>query len=86
MLTFFTGFLEFLESVDHWRSNAINLQGEVQRLQTESQKSQAEIRQLELKLKNARHLLDLEKGKRMNVDKEKNDLVCFIIARNYFIC
>ncbi|CAL4159838.1 unnamed protein product, partial [Meganyctiphanes norvegica] len=69
-------FLEFLESVQSFNAQAKvqHLQEDIQRLQKETLKGQAEIRTLELKLKNARHLLDLEKAKRNNTEKEKNDL------------
>ncbi|XP_068224481.1 rac GTPase-activating protein 1-like isoform X2 [Palaemon carinicauda] len=67
-------FVEFLdcEEADIIRSK--NLGAEAVRLQEELLKAQKEIKTLELKLKNARLLLDQEKQERIYVEREKNDM------------
>ncbi|XP_042207186.1 rac GTPase-activating protein 1-like isoform X2 [Homarus americanus] len=67
-------FLEFVESEEEYHKRNYNLEAEVRRLQDQSMGQQKEIKTLEMKLKNARHLLDLEKARRISVENEKNDL------------
>lgn len=67
-------FLEFVESVSYWKSQAMGLQLEVKRLQETQVQSQKEIQTLDMKLRNARHLLDAERAKKHASEKEKDDL------------
>ncbi|CAL4131689.1 unnamed protein product, partial [Meganyctiphanes norvegica] len=73
-------FFEFVESVDVWRSRAMKLQLEVNRLQETQMQSQKEIHTLDMKLVNARHLLDVERAKKHAVEKEKDDLAQQIVT------
>lgn len=56
------------------------LEAEVHRLQGKAEEGQKQIRSLEMKLKNARHLLDVEKSRRISAENEKVDLVSSHIA------
>ncbi|XP_045126331.1 rac GTPase-activating protein 1-like isoform X3 [Portunus trituberculatus] len=67
-------FLEFTEGVEGQQREWQGLAGEVQRLQEQVNQSQKTIKNLEMKLKNARHLLDLEKGRRIAAENEKRDM------------
>ncbi|XP_069957959.1 rac GTPase-activating protein 1 isoform X3 [Cherax quadricarinatus] len=67
-------FLEFVEGQEQYHIHIKNLEAEVQRLQQQTLQHQKEIKSLEMKLRNARHLLDVEKSKRISVENEKNDL------------
>lgn len=67
-------FLEFIEGEEHHIGQIRNLEAEVKRLQEQTVKYQREIKNLEMKLKNARHMLDVEKSRRISAENEKNDL------------
>lgn len=67
-------FLEFIESVSYWKSQAIDLQLEVKRLRETQVQNQKEIQTLDMKLINARHLLDVERAKMHASENEKDDL------------
>ncbi|XP_050696797.1 rac GTPase-activating protein 1-like isoform X2 [Eriocheir sinensis] len=67
-------FLEFLEGNETQFSEGRALAGEVQRLQDQLNQAHKKIKNLEMKLKNARHILDQEKGRRKAAEMEKNDL------------
>lgn len=51
------------------------LTSEVKRLQEQVNQGQKTIKNLEMKLKNARHMLDVEKERRITAENEKGDLV-----------
>lgn len=68
---------KFLEFLDHEEKNRVQLrelEAEVSRLNEQATRYQKEIKSLEMKLKNAKHMLDVEKAKRITTEKEKNDL------------
>ncbi|KAK3885364.1 hypothetical protein Pcinc_010415 [Petrolisthes cinctipes] len=67
-------FLEFLECEEEHNKQRRSLEQEVLRLQDQLNQSQDQSKKLEMKLKNARHLLDVEKVKRINAETEKSDL------------
>nr|XP_045583871.1 rac GTPase-activating protein 1-like [Procambarus clarkii] len=67
-------FLEFVESEERYHNHIHSLEVEVMRLQKQTMQQQKEVKALEMKLKNARHLFDVEKVKRISVETEKNDL------------
>ena len=48
---------------------------EVERLQGQVNQGHKTIKTLEMKLKSARHLLDVEKGRRIAAENDKNDMV-----------
>lgn len=68
-------FLEFLDQEEKNRVQLRELEAEVSRLNEQAARYQKEIKSLEMKLKNAKHMLDVEKAKRITTEKEKNDLV-----------
>ena len=57
------------------------LESEVVHLQEELLKSQREIKSLEVKLKNARLLLDQEKQEKRFIEREKNDMVSWWLIK-----
>ena len=50
--------------------------------QDELMKSEREVSSMQMKLKNARQLLDVEKNRTTQISKEKYELVCGLIDLN----
>ncbi|XP_076065683.1 rac GTPase-activating protein 1-like isoform X2 [Oratosquilla oratoria] len=67
-------FLEFLQNCEDTWGKTICLEGEVQKLQAQLNKTRSEVTSLELKLRNAKHLFDVERNRRLVLEKEKSDL------------
>ena len=67
-------FLEFTESVEDRHRKWGEVAQEVERLQGQVNQSHKTIKTLEMKLKSARHLLDVEKGRRIAAENDKTDM------------
>ena len=74
-------FLVFVESSETDMLRVRKLESEVVHLQEELLKSQREIKSLEVKLKNARLLLDQEKQEKRFIEREKNDMVSWRLIK-----
>lgn len=61
----FAEFLQLVENLEGWLGERVAHNAEVGKLQADLMKSQSEVTRLEKKLKNAQHLLGLEKEKRI---------------------
>ena len=72
MLTFFSfpEFYKYLEELEIWQKDRLLHKGEVARLQNELIKSQTEVTKLGDKLRNAQHLLTVEKEKRQYYENQ----------------